>query len=164
MPHTSFSRTNRVHRGRRQERDDATFGSREPRRNSLPSPCGALLTGNRLTRLPASTLVPAVGGKKREKTEEGHGNKAVPRRLKSIAVVFRPAKEEEHSRPSRFIMRVTRRAIGRQECRPSPGSHQISHFQFRISGMSCPFLVMYCRCSTSLSLRNCFSARPGSPV
>ena len=30
------------------------------------------------------------------------------------------------------------------------------HFQFRISGRSWPYFVMYCLCSISLSLSNCF--------
>ena len=38
------------------------------------------------------------------------------------------------------------------------------HVQFRISGMSCPNVLMYCLCSISFALSCCCSAVPAAPV
>jgi hypothetical protein len=39
---------------------------------------------------------------------------------------------------------------------PGQGASERLHAQFRISGMSSPFLLMYCLCSISLFLSCCF--------
>ena len=70
-----------------------------------------------------------------------------------------PGLQFRHGKGLRIVLRISLRYRGRSR---SPGlvgtgvHFRWPHLQFRISGMSWPYVSMYCLCSISLSLSCCF--------
>ena len=87
------------------------------------------------------------------------------RSLTSVHVVSSPRVVAHTVRSHRRgTVRKNPRSQSRTEPRHRTPTGIALHVQFRISGMSCPNVLMYCLCSISFALSCCCSAVPAAPV